>query len=134
MKTKHTPGPWNDTTIKAIPSKPCTKHNYIGGPSNQWIAATLCCGATTYEERNANSRLIAAAPELLSALRTLIAQADRHGAEGVYWDEARAAIAKATRDPGCTCHMKEQATGPVPHCCRVHDGDYMSFLASHNCD
>lgn len=34
----------------------------------------------------------------------------------------------------CSCHLKEQVTGPVPHCCPVHDGDYSSFLAAHNCD
>ena len=28
----------------------------------------------------------------------------------------------------CTCHLKEQVTGPVPHCCPRHDGDYMTFL------
>ncbi len=34
----------------------------------------------------------------------------------------------------CTCHLKERVTGPVPHHCSVHDGDYMSFLSSNNCD
>ena len=34
----------------------------------------------------------------------------------------------------CTCHLKSQARGPVPHFCPAHDGDYMHFLALHNCD
>lgn len=34
----------------------------------------------------------------------------------------------------CTCHLKEKVTGPVPHCCPRHDGDYSSFLAQNNCD
>lgn len=34
----------------------------------------------------------------------------------------------------CTCHLKSKVTGPVPHCCPRHDGDYLSFLAAHNCD
>ena len=46
-------------------------------------------------ESEANAKLIAAAPELLESLKTLVAQAEQHDAVGVFWDEARAAIAKA---------------------------------------
>lgn len=39
-------------------------------------------------------------------------------------------------DPGdrCTCELKIGHTGPVPHCCLEHDGDYSSFLSACNCD
>jgi hypothetical protein len=51
-------------------------------------------GRTT-GEAEANAHLIAAAPDLLAALQTLVEQAERHDAVGLYWDQARAAIAKA---------------------------------------
>jgi hypothetical protein len=34
----------------------------------------------------------------------------------------------------CTCHLAGDQVGPVPHYCPACDGDYMSFLASNNCD
>lgn len=48
-------------------------------------------------ERDANARLIAAAPELLQALQDLLVLAE-NGVESwrSEWDQARAAIAKAT--------------------------------------
>jgi hypothetical protein len=47
------------------------------------------------DAHKANAHLIAAAPDLLEALEALVKQAEGHKAVGVYWDEARAAIAKA---------------------------------------
>lgn len=35
---------------------------------------------------------------------------------------------------GCTCHMDQDPTCPVPNYCPIHDGDYSSFLVSNNCD
>jgi hypothetical protein len=43
-------------------------------------------------------------------------------------------VAHAPRDPRCTCHLAGDQVGPVPHYCPACDGDYMSFLASCNCD
>lgn len=42
--------------------------------------------------------------------------------------------APSPRDPRCTCHLAGDQVGPVPHYCPTCDGDYMSFLASCNCD
>jgi hypothetical protein len=39
--------------------------------------------------------LFAAAPDLLEVLKVLVKQSESYGAEGVYWDKAHAAIAKA---------------------------------------
>jgi hypothetical protein len=50
----------------------------------------------TKEERNANARLIAAAPDLLAALRGLLAISERYTNVGLEeFDAARAAIRKA---------------------------------------
>lgn len=36
--------------------------------------------------------------------------------------------------PRCSCELKLGHSGPVPHCCPEHDGDYSAFLAACNCD
>lgn len=92
--TKHTAGPWvhhpDDNII--------TTHG--GRLILEWVARTnhRLSGETSIEERNANARLVAAAPELLEALKTLIDMdvAYQRGdkvAQAV--DAAKAAIAKA---------------------------------------
>jgi hypothetical protein len=89
--TKHTSGPW---TIE------CGKNysNEIVGKSKtgkDWVLARTTAAKVGRDQDDANARLIAAAPDLLEALKILATQAESHGAEGVYWDKARAAIAKA---------------------------------------
>jgi hypothetical protein len=91
--TKHTSGPW---TIE------CGKNysNEIVGKSKtgkDWVLARTTAAKVGRDQDDANARLIAAAPDLLEALKTLATQAESHGAEGIYWDKARAAIAKAER-------------------------------------
>jgi hypothetical protein len=59
------------------------------------------CYGRSYEENGANARLIAAAPDLLAALKQLVADyegvPDPTDADGQsVFDSARAAIAKAT--------------------------------------
>lgn len=90
----HTPGPWN-----AAPA-----------PRLGFVAWTDALGdlPNTGEEGDANARLIAAAPDLLAALRALVGDFDdwgdvQQGEDGpdgeiVYptIDAARAAIAQAT--------------------------------------
>ena len=62
--------------------------------------AELICefpfGASDGSELEANARLIAAAPELLEALRDLAESVRAAGITGPYLDAADAAIAKAT--------------------------------------
>ncbi len=96
MNTKHTPGPW-----EVSHTDQCT---YVG--------ATEMCIAEIFDESEgsyeANARLIAAAPELLAALRTIHEAALRISTGGSLLDDkgfntlahpvsvAEAAIAKAT--------------------------------------
>jgi hypothetical protein len=84
--TAHTPGPWRVGDAG---------HTIFGAPDPDRAApaqvATLC--RTVYSAR-ANARLIAAAPEMLEALRFV----QEHGAvypEGEAGQRIRAAIAKA---------------------------------------
>lgn len=90
-KSKHTKGPWHLCAIE---------NGYIGISSdkgNWWSFAKVAvesCNAPD-DVGIANAHLIVAAPELLEALEQLVDQAERHGAVGVWYDEARAAISKA---------------------------------------
>lgn len=95
----HTPGPW---TI----SKSRQPNGWeIIGPANQPVAIEPWHGDASHalykEIYEANARLIAAAPELLKALRDYV---ERHEAAGPCdglpeYEAARAAIAKATCNP-----------------------------------
>jgi hypothetical protein len=88
METKHAPGPWK--AIKA-PHGPidifdCNDHDIV----------TLY-GGNGVEAKEANARLIAAAPEMLKALREIIAVAEGKHLRPIMGIEAvRLAIAKAT--------------------------------------
>ena len=81
----HTPGPWVNDGLNG------SERIDINAESGFYIAEVI--GSMTAQE--ANAHLIAAAPDLLEALETLVKQAEGHKAVGAYWDEARAAIAKA---------------------------------------
>jgi hypothetical protein len=91
--TKYTPGPWefDDKHSSGFPLL-CL---YAADNRNPFH------GSRSDDEQNANARLIAAAPELLEALRAITDQLERIGdtrydKDGQYIDAARAAIAKAT--------------------------------------
>lgn len=90
--SKHTPGPWEviDSYYPSIKE--------IKGPSFT-IAAVMWATDLTekdYQNRNADLRLIAAAPCLLAALEVIVAtEHERHGYNPFWTDQARAAIAKA---------------------------------------
>jgi hypothetical protein len=95
-ETKHTPGPWRVAAMRGFAGS-------IGvGPKGETAVAVIAADAFP-SEREANARLIAAAPELLAALRAMIGVWE-HGIDpsdeqeigeptAVRW--ARAAIAKA---------------------------------------
>jgi hypothetical protein len=87
--TKHTPGPW-------MVDRPGTLfHIRTMDEINGTVATCDPCDFAT-QEQLANARLIAAAPELLEALRELV-ESVAISDPGVYdLDAARAAIAKAT--------------------------------------
>lgn len=88
--SKHTPGPWINLGNGDIVAQ---SENYCGGEKD--IASVFL---TSNDEDEANANLIAAAPELLEALKDML---DGHEdactgyGEGAA-DKARAAIAKAT--------------------------------------
>ncbi|OZI58736.1 hypothetical protein [Bordetella genomosp. 1] len=89
MTTKHTPGPWeaDGEYVQQVGQTEvgiCAVLNMDEGGSKGWYP-----GETT----RANARLIAAAPDLLEALRAVVRVADRATDE---FDLARAAILKAT--------------------------------------
>ena len=108
--TQHTPGPWHiepffwdedfthigclvAVTSPGFNSKPGEQTFTVGRSKDDQISV----------DQKANARLIAAAPDLLAALKMIVAVAETAGwnpvaPDGVtrYLDDARAAIAKAT--------------------------------------
>lgn len=94
----HTPGPWAILT----PSE-----DWLGRPVHDWAVTVhehddwICTGPTWdqefHDESLANARLIAAAPEMLDALRDVIEHMEWSTTRGeAAYQCARAAIAKAT--------------------------------------
>lgn len=87
----HTPGPWELSEHKNSDGRCVVLANGI-------VLALVCARASSpasgrqYFEKDANARLIAAAPELLAALKHLV-RYDFGDSEGA--KEARAAIEKA---------------------------------------
>lgn len=89
--TQYTPGPWEADLIDSdIPPYWIVKDQY--GDTAKVI------GPAYDTETKANARLIAAAPELLEALKTLVRRVERanaHTTLGCAVEPARAAITKA---------------------------------------
>ena len=78
-----TPGPWH-----------CNGQT-VYGPLTEGDRDYICtCGDVVHDEHAANARLIAAAPELLAALREIMAHEARY-ADSLSYSTAKAAIAKA---------------------------------------
>ena len=83
---KHTQGPW-----QAIGTM--VRGRYALGENNRPGGLIADCGGYYTPETSANARLIAAAPELLEALKWAVDNPN----DDAYWiEQARAAIAKAT--------------------------------------
>jgi hypothetical protein len=96
MTTQHTPGPWKPVEFGGV---------QIGGGKN--FEEAVCTMWDSRSKRGiANSRLIAASPELLDALvgaMDILGRAESNASGNPEWDcvgprvaAARAAIAKAT--------------------------------------
>jgi hypothetical protein len=90
--SKYTPGPWSVYETKTSNWLVYASNGIANAcPEGQLVAN---CGVTalpaTREELDANARLIAAAPELLQALKLIIASGFAYGVEA-----GKAAIAKA---------------------------------------
>lgn len=92
-KNHHTPGPWSSGAAIPITAKACDKSGF----------SLVFVNRDDKSEPEANARLIAAAPELLEALREALdcirvyAPDYMHGMPRKHYvSQARAAIAKAT--------------------------------------
>jgi len=88
---QHTPGPWFVT-----PDGHAVYEKDVFG----YRADTICGLPSRSDSRAANARLIAAAPDLLAALESLVAKnyGQPQGVTVPALDIARAAIARATGD------------------------------------
>lgn len=96
MTTQHTPGPWTIKFFRSIEPN----HALICAEDWHDFASVVVrfCGDDTDDATGlANARLIAAAPELLEALKELLdeARTNMRGGKGHLIDKARSAIAKA---------------------------------------
>ncbi len=98
--SKFTPGPWELTTREGQPSKPWNGSESIcivksEGPMTGYIAAMITSGH--WGKKLANAHLIAAAPELLEACKSMVADFDL-GEYSIKQSLAmiKTAIAKAT--------------------------------------
>lgn len=75
--SKHTPGPW--AVNRYITSGNQSLGFHITGPRDGSVSP-VCVGEDTgYGEIDANARLIAAAPDLLVALRSIVEEVDGPG-------------------------------------------------------
>ena len=105
MSMNHTPGPWLvDFESDEFDSKQSRlrivdgSESSMGHPQGPLVLADLnvCAFAPHMDEPLANARLIAAAPELLTALEGLVSDWERVTGRSLPDDhEAKAAIAKA---------------------------------------
>ena len=86
--SKHTPGPWSSNHLTSAPLKEWSLKVKKG---RRVIAEVPYQDYTTWT----NARLIAAAPDLLEALRAAVADWDEEVSRGRWLDAARAAIKKA---------------------------------------
>lgn len=100
---KHTPAPWKLTLINPGPSKGSVFEHWRIGNEEAGNAIVAECYDWTLNksERDANARLIAAAPELLEALEDCYSELNQlaflsgDNLAKPTLDKARAAIAKA---------------------------------------
>ena len=107
-KAKHTPGPWRIDIVGRHVGIRCGEAFHAGGTlagGDRWITEVVCSfdvHEMSNETSRANARLIAAAPDLLEALKLMM---DEHKAHwGADLDcyicrSAHAAIARATEAP-----------------------------------
>ena len=73
MMNEHTPGPWTYTECEAVIGSPHTMKGQVIGANNEYVADIFGYGSSVvpYE---ANARLIAAAPALLSPWQNVDSQ------------------------------------------------------------
>ena len=97
-KTAHTPGPWTDDTLtNQNPTFSNGAMRIVTGDGAR-IAFLPMWQDDEHQEARANARLIAAAPELLSALNAMLTHMgmDEDEWNRPTFNQARRAVAKAT--------------------------------------
>ena len=95
--SKHTPGPW--LIAESVVSRHAVTNMRRIRSKNEGLEHGAVCdvyGIQDGSEASANARLIAAAPDLLDALKTIIEDIDSEFGTDCDYNKARAAIAKAT--------------------------------------
>lgn len=103
MAEKHTEGPWRVQPFKKYVSGGCRiiqAHKAGDHKQAQWQTEVCCTvGLNNDNKDQANARLIAAAPELLEALKQMVRAWDiwsqRH-ADNLWADKSRRIITQAT--------------------------------------
>lgn len=99
MEHKHTAGPWGWSHRETANGNYSTQVYDASGKEIATIAwYPVRVSNITMTSREANARLIAAAPDLLGALQAALDYGSMTGASWIE-DKARAAIAKATGEP-----------------------------------
>lgn len=98
----HTPGPWQADMVgrEGNPNDPlhCEVVALVFGKHVVIVDTLNCSCIFSPDDQRANARLIAAAPDMLEALLTLVSAAEVDGwpfGWGCVKDQVRAAIAKA---------------------------------------
>ena len=93
----HTPGPWAALVDEQVPERGACYIHAAGQYGDEVIAEAYRVDADEggIEQREANARLIAAAPELLRVAELLVEWLDEEPGAHALCDTARAAIAKA---------------------------------------
>jgi len=84
--SKYTPGPWKQEGYRLFANQFAKPEYPIHAPKRGLIAKSF---------KEEDARLIASAPELLEALKDLLADEGEDFIRSRFWDKARAAIAKA---------------------------------------
>jgi hypothetical protein len=87
--SQHTPGPWVVSSIDNT--------LYVGN-STAYVARAFLCHPLTECESQANAHLISAAPDLLAALKRMVAITNGKGKDTDWfaaWSQADTAIARA---------------------------------------
>lgn len=110
--SQHTLGPWSFCGNGPHQAKPCACGCIFGDGGQVYVAKTLTLDdsvdpVASERQRDANTRLIAAAPELLDALEFVLPMLRDEGEHEPEYQRAVAVIAKAKGTVAGNDHAKE---------------------------
>lgn len=97
MEGKYTPGPYEITNNGRIPIRifTCEHSEWIDKETTVAQIGNGRGAPGDFATNLANARLFAAAPDMLAALKRIVAEAEDSGNEGIALDEVRLLIQKA---------------------------------------